>query len=243
MKEIIPEIAHKVKSYFLGANSNLEEMEIKEAPLTELHKLTEDDEVWLVQCPRNIDAEDLLNHEIKFKGKTSMGNLETVVTEYKTPKTITFGCKRKKKFSYSNLKIEGSIVVREKLQTTRNEEEFKFCKQERVPFPDNLKERHPLLGANFSESIKLPETVLAKLKEARESIVKDVEIKPQDVVNIEESDDDDEVVFVKSEKVKKSKKRNSSVEDSSQKKKKSKKEEEEQKILDQTNDFQWIFST
>lgn len=234
MKEIVPTIGPQLKNYFISENRNLTELEIKETSLADLHEISGDDEVWLVQCPRSMDVSELLNNKIKLPGKTTIKNVETIAVEYQTPKTLTFGCKSKKKYSLKNLNFDGSIVIREKLQTVKKEKDFHFPKPERVPFPGNLKERHPLLGFNFGESIELPEKVLAKLKEARAANLQVAkESKTMETIKIEETDD--EVVFVKSEKLKSKKRKNSAGgNDSHVKKKKSK------KISEDPDDFQWI---
>lgn len=229
MKEIIAAIGPQLKNYFISENKNLTEIDIKEAAFADLHEITGDDEVWLVQCPRNLDPSDLLNNKIKLPGKTAVSTHETLAVEYKNPKTFTFGCKRKKRYSLKNINFDGSIVIREKLQTVKKEKEFEHPKLERVPFPDNLKERHPLLGYNFEESIKLPETVLTKLNEAKEA---NLNPRQAEVIKIEETDD--EVVFVKSEKVRPKKRQSAVGDDSQTKKKKSKKSKEE------ADDIQWI---
>lgn len=231
MKEVVQEIGAKLKNFFISENSNLTELEIKEAAFAELHEITGDDEVWLVQCPTNLETSNLLNNKIKLPGKTSLENLETIAVEYKNPKTLTFGCKRKKNYSLKNINFDGSIVIREKLQTVKKEKEFELPKQEKVPFPDNLKERHPLLGYRFEESITLPGNVLAKLKKAEGNFRPEKKSSISEIIKIEETDD--EVLFVKTEK-RKSKKRKTAGDDSQPKKKKSKKTKED------SDDIQWI---
>lgn len=235
MKEFIDSIGPQLKNYFISENKHLTELDIKEPASTDFNEITEDDEVWLVQCPKDLDPEKFLNNKIKLPGKSAVSNMETVSVTYKTPKALSFGCKKKKKFSLKNIMVDGSILIREKLPTIKKETEFDLPKQQRVPFPDNLKERHPLLGYNFGESITLPDEIQQKLQKARSaSLDKSKDDSLMETIKIEESAEEDDVVFVKSEKVKSKKRKSSKGDDSQPKKKKSKASKEE------ADDIQWI---
>ncbi|XP_055381484.1 uncharacterized protein LOC129612059 [Condylostylus longicornis] len=158
---------------FLRKNSNdYEKLEI--SIINNSFDISEDDEVYFFQCPKDFDITTLKNTRIKVPGKTILNSSE-LITENCSPIKSTFVIPDQQ----SNLKlkcinIQGKMVLRKRIEIKKSEEDIGGRKQKfRVPFPQDIKERHPLHGVCYKEKINLAKHIKDRLKEAEKSRVYD----------------------------------------------------------------------
>lgn len=132
-------------------------------------KVSEEDDVWLVQCPQNLDINSLagLNFLQKDKNNFKIGNssYECVASKDNNrdklslliPPTEPSG-----NYKMNTLELNGVFFIRERVH---NINDIEVCEQpaEKVPFPSNLKKRHPLLGVNYHKISKIPKYIREKL--------------------------------------------------------------------------------
>lgn len=130
----------------------------------------DEEEVFLLQCPKTIDKSKLLGLNIRKKPYLNRNMLETVTTIFDDPKTsIPIILKSKKKTKGVNVQIVGTIHVKEHISRIENivkEEQPLTPQLQKVPFPENIKQRHPLLGSDYEKRLKIPDVILEQLKDA-----------------------------------------------------------------------------
>lgn len=138
--------------------------------------LDENEEIWFVQCPRNVSIEKLVGQKIKLNGKTNVLNIgaDQQQFEYNTeqindPKYSTIINKshdgRAPHCAISFLP-SGLIRIRNEPPTLPAKEIVQVTDM-KVPYPKNLKVRHPLLGFDFVGRSELSESVQNQLKQAK----------------------------------------------------------------------------
>ncbi|XP_077284886.1 uncharacterized protein LOC143910330 [Arctopsyche grandis] len=153
----------EVLKKFLDENPNL-----RPTPVSQTDLITENDDLWLIQCPPRFDVDSLvrlriLDHD-KSKLKIPNSKLECVNIDKDSNQDITMilPATAGRPCTINNYTIKGKYVVRERMKTAisvRPEEEQTTT----VPFPDNLKIRHPLFGGDYKKHIKLPSVVCERL--------------------------------------------------------------------------------
>lgn len=130
----------------------------------------DEEEVFLLQCPKSIDKSNLIGLNIRKKPYWNRNMLETVTTIFNDSKTsIPVILKSKKTTKGVNVKIVGTIQVKEHISRIENivkEEEPLTPQLQKVPFPENIKQRHPLLGSDYEKRLKIPDVILEQLKDA-----------------------------------------------------------------------------
>jgi len=133
-------------------------------------KVTEDDDVWLMQCPQNLDIHSLVGLDFLQKDKNNfkIGNssYECVASKNNKrdklslllPPTEPSG----DYYKMNTFELNGVFFIRERVHSTNDIEK---CEQpmEKVAFPSNLKKRHPLLGVKYKKISKIPASVKEKL--------------------------------------------------------------------------------
>lgn len=163
---------------------------LKSIPLPKTDFVTEDDDLWLIQCPSTFDVNSLCNVPIlngdKNKIKIPSTKYECVVIEKESDQNLTLVLPISKDLSMiNNYKLKGKFVVREKL---KNQCEATVKEEDRtnVPFPSNLKIRHTLFGADFESHINLPSDISEKLNNPpkRSLKVKKVDNSPSKEKNV-----------------------------------------------------------
>ncbi|XP_053681755.1 uncharacterized protein LOC128732514 [Sabethes cyaneus] len=134
-----------------------------------------DDELYLVTCPTSIDARKvLLNAEIsiplldkvsQIESASAGSQLEAYVSgnSANNPVTILVG-KQLKSFI-----PKGTIQIRESLEKIQVPRVIKpELTTDEVPFPEVIRERHPLLGLHYKPAQKMPKHVRKALSVAQQ---------------------------------------------------------------------------
>lgn len=223
------------KEKFLLENPSFTEIELTDdsKPVGKLDDFDLlENEIWLLQCPKNMNVNELQNQKIKMPGRSNINGNEAVSMEFEKGKEChAFAyCNRKGSYVLRLLPVRGTIVVRDRLKAaeTVSEERVEECSSpaKRVPVP-KVRIRHPLLGSNYEDKIKLDESIEKRLKKADENSAQILnetlkrkskqqsagyekttknETKLGSPIEINSGDDD--VEFVSEEKLKKKKKKN-----------------------------------
>lgn len=123
-----------------------------------LDDISDSEDIWIMDIPRTIDPRELKNQTLvlgeKSKFKVREERYCTVNNNIKLSATCVFNAsKAKSRFKTVNIKPAGAITVRRKLSgvTKIKPMQIENCS---VPFPKNLKARHPLFGVNYEGKVK-----------------------------------------------------------------------------------------
>ncbi|XP_055626053.1 uncharacterized protein LOC129768422 [Toxorhynchites rutilus septentrionalis] len=125
-----------------------------------------DDEIWIVRCPAAIDAKKVLTNSkldacqvgeaSKIHSLQTDKRLEGFVVENTAQKPVTILAGK----NFKSFVPKGTIQIRE---TCDDFSDSPMVKQEgykgsedSVPFPEEIRERHPLLGVDYKSALKLP---------------------------------------------------------------------------------------
>lgn len=176
----------EIKAKYLEQNPNYTISENENQTLFNFDEIENDEEyeVWLVQCPKNMNLkEQLENQSIKLPGKTRADNIETISEEFSNLKPITIGYNSNKNYRIKTLTAKGRILIREKLKTDYSDdaEEDSLNNNDlnisHVPLPTKLTRRHPLLGAKFEDKLTLSENIKNRLEHCDEIIEEPIKLK------------------------------------------------------------------
>ncbi|XP_023710902.1 uncharacterized protein LOC111866307 isoform X2 [Cryptotermes secundus] len=126
---------------------------------SELENLTEEEEIWMIQCPISINPQDLQNEELVFGGKSDftlqLGDGEKYETacyvDRKKPVPCLLPGRKKGSFKAKVLQPEGLIVIMEKVEIP--ELKITLPKQSNFQIPNGLTVRHPLFGQDYKEDL------------------------------------------------------------------------------------------
>lgn len=142
-----------------------------------------DDEVWIVKCPTSIDAKKILQGaKLEDFPLGSVSKIHSSHTEHQLegfvvkntiqkPVTIMSGTE------FKSFVPKGTIQIREHLQIEEIPTLFVKGKIQstipintdgQIPFPEEIRERHPLLGIGFKSALKLPKRVKKALSLAQQ---------------------------------------------------------------------------
>lgn len=165
------------------SNNNIEDefIEVDLPTIGSMHKIdVEEEEIWLLQCPKGVKLSELKEEQIKVPGRTTIKeHIETVVTEFPSGfRQEAFAyCRPKHKYAVKLLPVRGSIIVRNCLQfqtdlakniglkneEVNNEEDTSSQNYVRsLADPSTLPIRHPLFGRGFEESLKTIKPLVQK---------------------------------------------------------------------------------
>lgn len=140
---------------FLQQNENLQ-------PISKIFQngsaITNDDEIWILKCPHDIDVQKLHNTDfqldskskIKINGETYCGNLDENETK------ITVMTSNKNNFIIKNIVANGTIHFRKRLPKPHVQEDNVMVNNQTdfIPLPET-KCRHPLFGSNYKDAINV----------------------------------------------------------------------------------------
>lgn len=123
-----------------------------------LDDISDSEDIWIMDIPRTIDPRELKNQTLvlgdKSKFKVREERYCTVNNNVKLSTTCVFSTSKvKSRFKTVNIKPAGAITVRRKLSGIPKIKPMQIenCS---VPFPKNLKARHPLFGVNYEGKVK-----------------------------------------------------------------------------------------
>nr|CAD7195882.1 unnamed protein product [Timema douglasi] len=131
-------------------NAEQFEMDYK-APMLWCEELTDDNDVWLVQCPNTIEPECLVNQQFSLSGVTELsinpGQQLQVSSFHRHSEPLTCVLPSNKNLSFTTVVVEpaGLLLVKEQVQIPPTI--IPPGQKGPVPFPKQLKIRHPLFGS------------------------------------------------------------------------------------------------
>uniref|UniRef100_A0A2M4BPP4 Uncharacterized protein n=2 Tax=Anopheles marajoara TaxID=58244 RepID=A0A2M4BPP4_9DIPT len=145
-----------------------------QATAADLDLSNPDEEAWIVQCPATVDPHVvLLNRKLNLSASQASIKkcpipLETTVRRNTTQQVISV-------LSESQMKSfvpAGFIRITEPLPEVSHSEQLEQEKEKhcevRVPFPNDIRQRHPLLGYDYQTLLAIPDRVQKRLSIARQ---------------------------------------------------------------------------
>ncbi|XP_034179359.2 uncharacterized protein LOC117603895 [Osmia lignaria lignaria] len=122
-----------------------------------LDDISDSEDMWIMDIPRTIDPKELKNQTLVFGEKSKFKIREerycAVNNDVKHSITCVFNTdKVKSRYKTVNIKPAGAITIRRKLSSVSKVKPMQIenCS---VPFPKNLKTRHPLFGVSFEGKV------------------------------------------------------------------------------------------
>lgn len=208
-------VSNKTLSTFLEARKHLKTMRDKSN--TQQLTINSDEEVWIFQCPKNIETDDLLGRKLVLpqplqiiQSKRGHKEFECKLELTKQENHLTVICPTNGFPEAVSVKQAGMISISERIKLPQRKENGNSdldSTDRRFLYPTNLKIRHPLLGVNF-ENIEIKE-------EADDTIVKSPKKKKvnqsNDRIKIKQ-EPVEEVAVSSSKKEKKRKRQRDSIE-------------------------------
>lgn len=170
---------------YKARNPSIKLQTVNEPSQLDAEDIESDDEVWVFQAPASMDVSKLVGKSLKLGSKNSViqtDNDEAIecVMEKAAPKPMSMICPRRdSQLALVSFLSSGTILLRSK-GSVDTEEDIDFnalISKQKVPFPDDLKIRHPIHGANYEEKMEIHESILSKLKEAEKSTAKKTKTK------------------------------------------------------------------
>ncbi|CAK1552430.1 unnamed protein product [Leptosia nina] len=129
--------------------------------------ITNNDDIWLLKCPRDIDILNLKGVCVKMNDKTKLkidgkAYLSTIESSLCQLSVMTFY--NKTESVIKSIKANGCIVIKNKVPRLHIPENETMVNNQRnfIPLPET-KCRHPLFGVNYKKSIKLPTDIVQRL--------------------------------------------------------------------------------
>ncbi|KAF6209111.1 hypothetical protein GE061_014854 [Apolygus lucorum] len=175
------------QEYFEAGFSNLKERYDFESyqGLLEEDVLDDDNEVYVVQCPKEIDPTSLVGKEIDVSGKESVVELklaggQTVhhdvycdLSDSEFGINIVIPSRNKKEFILNSVPVNGRLTIVESVHVPQIDE-FDISSPPPIPLPDNLRERNSFIGSDestvqISGKSKANRSKKAKKSESQES--------------------------------------------------------------------------
>lgn len=218
--------------------------------------LDENEEIWFVQCPKSLPVEQLVGQTLKLNGKPNVlkaGTDNESILEYeaeklKNPKYSTIINKSSDGWSpnYAFSFLPAGLIRVLDQQPIILFNEIEIPKQTTVPYPSNLKVRHPILGYNYANCTELNETVQKKLNQAvRKSNIAKSErfVKREKITKIEDRrlseimDEDENPNEQSPKKIKRRLSSESELATPSKKRKKVKRDDNDEK---ETSNLDWL---
>lgn len=123
----------------------------------DLDDISDNEELWIIDIPKTIDPSHLKGQSLTFgdKSKIKIGDerFSVVNRNIKDSLTCVFNSsKQKGRYKTVNIKPAGSLTVQRKLSSI-TKIKAEHTERTGVPFPKNLKVRHPLFGAVYKDKI------------------------------------------------------------------------------------------
>lgn len=129
--------------------------------------ITNDDEIWVLKCPREMDIMSLSNTDIlldnkakiKIDGQTFIGSIDEEINRMAI---LSF---EHNKAVINNISSNGTVCFHKRIPKAHFIEENIIVNNQTnfIPLPDT-KSRHPLFGSNYKRAMKIPTSIRARLK-------------------------------------------------------------------------------
>lgn len=140
-------------------------------PLFSIQDITSDDEIFIIHCPKAIDLHQLTAKKIKSAGKKTITEKNIVLDVESIPCTddvnySTLLCSDSGRKSQT-ISFKPAAIVKIKKRIDEIPATLEHTPmQSGVPYPKNLKVRHPIHGFNFEEIIQLPGKIKQRIGHA-----------------------------------------------------------------------------
>lgn len=129
-----------------------------------------EDEVWLFQCPHSVDVEKLVGNTLKLNSQKHTD--PTTKFEYQSESpvnnqyyTVISKSEDKNKHEAFSFRAAGVVRIQHEIPEVVNCDVVEAVTVN-VPYPQNLKIRHPLLGFQFEDKSILSKSVRRSLRKA-----------------------------------------------------------------------------
>ncbi|KFB52384.1 AGAP013122-PA-like protein [Anopheles sinensis] len=137
--------------------------------VVEIDLANPDEDTWILQCPANVDLHsELLNKKINLSAPSSkIKNCSIPLTAIVKPNTgeqavgLMCGSRIKSFVPAGLIRIRETPTLPDEMEMEENANTIE------IPFPDDIRQRHPLLGYDFEESTVMPDPVKERLSLAR----------------------------------------------------------------------------
>lgn len=176
----IPTRYEKTLSTYLDERPHIKVLSANRNP-TALAKPTlgDDEEVWLIQCPKNVPIENLIDKTLKLNGRRHVVADDQASKSYEyyaaeeechqeNGRFYTAICKSDENDRHQAFSFQAAGVIRfkEELAAADAGGIVDLVGPQRVPYPHGLKVRHPLLGVHYAERTELDKKVKRALRRA-----------------------------------------------------------------------------
>ncbi|XP_054005830.1 uncharacterized protein LOC128890880 isoform X1 [Hylaeus anthracinus] len=123
-----------------------------------LDDILDNEDVWIMDIPRTIDPQELKGQTLVFGDKTKFKIKEERYYAVNHNVKCNITCvlntgKMKSRYKTINVKPAGTITVRRKLSGISKTKPMQI-EDSSVPFPTNLKTRHPLFGVSYEGKVR-----------------------------------------------------------------------------------------
>ncbi|XP_012284432.1 uncharacterized protein LOC105701877 [Orussus abietinus] len=127
-------------------------------PSISFDDISDSEDVWIVDIPITVNPQLLRGHMLQLgeRSKLKIGDDSYYAIQRGIKENITcvFNAgKQKKQYRTVNVKPAGALTVRRKLSGNAKIK-YPSVETTSVPFPKNLKTRHPLFGAMYEDKLK-----------------------------------------------------------------------------------------
>lgn len=164
LKHGVINVSNRTLNTFLDARKHLSIASDKSN--TQHLTINSDEELWIFQCPKNIETEDLLGRKLilpqpiqTIQSKRGNREFECKLELTKQEHHLTVICPTNGIPEAVSVKQAGMIAIRERIHLPQPKENGNIdpnSTDKLFLYPTNLKIRHPLLGVNF-DNIEIKE--------------------------------------------------------------------------------------
>ncbi|XP_054262584.1 uncharacterized protein LOC128986309 isoform X2 [Macrosteles quadrilineatus] len=127
--------------------------------------LIEKNDIWILQCPSDMDCSALVSQRLNLDGSCKLDDGEKTYESYSyrntNPRSATLAVpSERNQLDLRRVPITGNIIVEESVKAVNNSSSQIISEPpSRVEFPENLRIRHPLLGIDFSKQPRTAERI------------------------------------------------------------------------------------
>ncbi|KAI4488634.1 hypothetical protein M0802_011450 [Mischocyttarus mexicanus] len=156
---------------------NLEDL-IKEENLTmetsssfNFDDISDSEDIWILNIPKTVDTKELIGQTLELGDKSKLKVGEKKYCAIKQSMQCGVTCvfstsETNSPYKAVNIKPAGSITIRRKLSTIPKGKPL-LLENVGVPFPENLRTRHPLLGVSTKNKLKRESKIIESNKKKR----------------------------------------------------------------------------
>lgn len=166
---------HTNLSDYLEKNSQITTKSATKESSFSAEDITSDDEIYLIQCPKTIDIERLNGTKIKSTGKKTITEKDFIVEiesnafgDHVNFSTLLCNERSKKSKNIQAISFQptGFIKIQKRVDEIGLPAVIEHTTQTFVPYPKDLKIRHPIHGYNYENIIQLPDKIKERIQRA-----------------------------------------------------------------------------